>query len=70
MCDLRLILSPPHGKRRFLRTINKSGIIFRPLSRLTGRVFFNSYTTWSYWGFEAVIWARENKIICKLLRRV
>jgi len=35
------------------------GLFLEPLSRLTGRVFFNSYATWSYWGFEAVIWAEK-----------
>lgn len=37
------------------------GLFLEPLARLTKRVFFNSYGTWSYWGFESIIWAKKTK---------
>jgi hypothetical protein len=35
------------------------GLLLEPLSKITNRVLFNSYGTWSYWGFESIIWARK-----------
>ena len=36
-----------------------AGLLLEPLSKLTNRVFFCSYGTWSYWGVESIIWAEK-----------
>jgi hypothetical protein len=35
------------------------GLMLEPLSKLTKHVLFSSYATWSYWGFESIIWAKK-----------
>jgi hypothetical protein len=36
-----------------------AGLILEPLSKLTKRILFSGYATWSYWGFESIIWAKK-----------